>query len=169
MSIRHPTCAILVALISWSTSAFSEQAPARPASAGASLAEHFDTAKSVTVSGIVHGIAWETKSPYVFIAIAVDNKETGTREVRWALRGDTREALQRAGWTFHPKGTDATVQLGFRVRATAYPARSNIDLDAAIPGAPPMMLQAAKAGGLMHGIEITRVKDGQTFYFGPRK
>jgi hypothetical protein len=169
MSIRQPVWATLVALISWSTWAYSEQAAARPTSAGASLVEHFDTTKPVTVSGIVHGIAWETRSPYVFIAIAVDNKETGTREVRWALRGDTREALQRAGWLINPKGSDSTVQPGSRVSATAYPARPKIDLDAAIPGAPPMMLQAAKAGGLMHGIEITRVNDGKTFYFGPRK
>jgi hypothetical protein len=169
MSIRHPMCATLVALISWSTWAFSEQAPARPASAGASLAELFDTTKPITVSGIVHGIAWETKSPYVFIAIAVDNKETGTREVRWALRGDTREGLQRAGWIINPKGSDSTIQPGSRISATAYPARPNINLDDAIPGAPPMMLQAAKAGGLMHGIEITRLKDGKKFYFGPAK
>jgi hypothetical protein len=32
-----------------------------------------------------------------------------------------------------------------------------------------MMMQAAKPGGLVHGIEIRRLEDGKKFYFGPRK
>ena len=169
MRMRQLVCATLVVLTVSSTWAASEQASAGAAAAGASLAEHFDTTTPVTVSGIVHGISWETKSPYVLIAIAVDNKETGARDVRWVLRGDTREALQRAGWIVNPYGRDATLEPGLMVSATVYPARPNIDLSAAIPGAPSVMVQAASAGQLMHGIEITRVSDGKMFYFGPRK
>jgi Family of unknown function (DUF6152) len=169
MTRRYPLCTTLTALVSWSAWAYSEQTTPRPASAAsASLAEHFDTTKPITVSGVVHGLAWETKSPYVFIAIGVDDKGTGMREVRWALKGDTREALERAGWKFSPT-PDGTLQLGEAVSATGYPAKPNIDLAAAIPGAPPEMMQVAKAGGLVHGLQVTRLKDDKTFYFGPRK
>ena len=169
MTLRHPFGTILMALISWSTWAYAEQTVPQPVSAGSgSLAEHFDTTKTITISGIVHGLAWQTKSPYVFIALGVDDRGTGMREVRWALKGDTREALERIGWTFSPTPA-GTLQLGDAVSATGYPAQPNIDLAAAIPGAPPEMMQVAKAGGLVHGIEITRLKDGKKLYFGPRK
>ena len=88
----------------------------------------------------MHGLAWQTKSPYVFIAIGVDEKGTGMREVRWALKGDPREALERAGWTFSPTPA-GTLQLGETVSATGYAAKPNINLAAAIPGAPPEMMR----------------------------
>lgn len=88
MTLRHPFGTILMALISWSTWAYAEQTVPQPVSAGSgSLAEHFDTTKTITISGIVHGLAWQTKSPYVFIALGVDDRGTGMREVRWALKG----------------------------------------------------------------------------------
>jgi hypothetical protein len=118
----------------------------------------------------VHGLAWQTKSPYVFIAVGVDDTGTGMRHVRWALKGDTWEALQRAGWVLNPAAPDdSTLQPGSEISATGYPAKPDIDLAAAIPGAPPEMMQAARAGGLVHGLEITRLKDGKKLYFGPRK
>jgi len=169
MAVRHPLCATLIALMSWSAWPCAEQTASRPVSAASgSLAEHFDTTKPITVTGVVHGLAWQTKSPYVFIAIGVDDKGTGMREVRWALKGDTREALERAGWIFSPTPA-GTLQLGETVSATGYAAKPNIDLAAAIPGAPPEMLQPARAGGLVHGIEITRLRDGKKLYFGPRR
>jgi hypothetical protein len=169
--MRQLLCATLVALIFLSAWPYAEQTAPRPASAASvSSAEHFDTTKPITVAGIVHGVAWQTKSPYVFIAIAVDDKATGTRMVRWALKGDTRAALERAGWVINPAAPDdSTLQPGSEISATGYAAKPNIDLAAVIPGAPPMMMQAAKRGGLVQGIEITRLKDGKKLYFGPRK
>jgi hypothetical protein len=70
--MRRLLCTVFVALLSWPVSGHSEhKAAALPSASKASIAEYFATTKPITVSGIVHSLAWQTKSPYAFIAIVV--------------------------------------------------------------------------------------------------
>jgi hypothetical protein len=60
--MRRLLCTVFVALLSWPVSGHSEhKAAALPSASKASIAEYFATTKPITVSGIVHSLAWQTK------------------------------------------------------------------------------------------------------------
>jgi hypothetical protein len=65
-----------------------------------------------------------------------------------------------------PRGPTGTLRPGVSVSARAYPARPGANVLESIPGAGPEMVALAKAGGLMHGLDIT-LADGKKLYFGP--
>ena len=79
------------------------------------------------------------------------------------VEGDTREALEQAGWKF---GSGGTVEPGIKVSARVYPARPNTRVLETLVGASPEMLELAKASQVVHGLEI-RLADGKKLYFGP--
>jgi hypothetical protein len=134
---------------------------ARPATgSGSVLAKYFDTTKPIAISGVVDSI--EYGPPTVFIAIA-ENDKTNIQKVKWVVRGDTREALEQKGWRF---GRQGMIHPGFEVSVRVYPAKPNSNALESVGRIPPNMLEAAKAGGLVHGVEFT-FSDGKKLYFGP--
>jgi hypothetical protein len=136
---------------------------AQPATgSGSAVAKYFDTTKPTTISGVVDSI--EFGPPTVFIAIA-ENDKKNIQTVKWVVRGDAPEALERKGWKF---GREGMIHPGFEVKVRVYPAKANANALESVGRIPPNMLEAAKAGGLVHGLEFT-FSDGKKLYFGPSR
>jgi hypothetical protein len=57
---------------------------------------------------------------------------------------------------------------GFEVSVQVYSAKPNSKALESVGRIPPNMLEAAKDGGLVHGLEFT-FSDGKKLYFGPRQ
>lgn len=134
---------------------------AKPAAAS-EVAKYFDVARPSTITGMVGGISHTSKSPYVMLMLAVEDGN-GDRRMKWVVKGDTKSALEHAGWTFGPNGT---LKLGDTISIKAFPLKPGANATEAIRGAGPEMMTLAKAGGLMHGLEVL-LPGGKKLYFGP--
>jgi hypothetical protein len=130
--------------------------------AASEVAKYFDVAKPSTISGMVGGISHTTKCPYVLLMLAVEDGNGG-RRMKWVVKGDTKSALERAGWSFGPNGTLAP---GVTISIKAFPLKAGANAAEAIRGAGPEMMGLARTGGLMHGVEVI-LPSGKKLYFGP--
>jgi hypothetical protein len=165
MNWRSLSITLALAIGAWSIgvqglSALAAQA-AQPAAAS-EVTKYFEVGKPSTISGMVGGISHTTKSPYVMLALAV-KEDDGNRKMKWVVKGDTRSALEKAGWSFGPNGTLA---LGTTVSIKAFPLKEGANALEVIRGAGPEMMSVAKAGSVWHGVEVI-LPNGKKMYFGP--
>jgi hypothetical protein len=126
------------------------------------VTKYFDVAKPSTIRGMVGGISHTSKCPYVMLMLATEDDQ-GNRQMKWVVKGDTKSALEKAGWAFGPNGT---LTLGVTISIKAFPLKADANAVEAIRGAGPEMMAVAKTGGLMHGVEVT-LPGGKKLYFGP--
>ena len=128
--------------------------------AQSAVAAQFDTTRTVTIAGTVNEVMFPAGRSY----LAIETKSAAGATEKVVVQGNGLGVLKKAGWS--PKGT---VPLGAAVSVTAYRPRPGADLTAALPpGSPEVVLEAAMAGRLLSGIEVT-LPDGRKLPFGPAK
>jgi hypothetical protein len=130
--------------------------------AASDVTKYFDVTKPSTIRGMVGGISHTSKFPYVLLMLATED-DAGNRRMKWVVKGDTKSALEKAGWKFGPKGT---IDLGVTISIKAFPLKPGVNALEAIRGAGPELMAVAKTGGLVHGVEVI-LADGKKLYFGP--
>jgi hypothetical protein len=65
------------------------------ASAHHSFGAEYDSAKPITLSGVVTKIDWSNPHVYIYLAVKGDDGQV----VNWALEGHPPNTLRRTGWT----------------------------------------------------------------------
>jgi len=65
-----------------------------PMEAHHSFAAEYDTAKPITLSGVVTRIDWSNPHVYIYLAVKGDDGQV----VNWALEGHPPNTLRRTGW-----------------------------------------------------------------------
>jgi hypothetical protein len=121
----------------------------------------FDATRAITINGAFGGLVMPS-GPNTFLIIQVT--DAGGKTEKWILQGNPLARLIRDGWK--PK---AVAPLGSPVSATAYRGKAGANLTLVLPhGSPEEDLALAKAGRLVHGIDVT-FADGKPLPFGPGK
>jgi len=123
------------------------------------VAENFDTTKTVTLKGTVTGVL---VPPGVPVCILIDvNAPTGKPQ-HWVVEGDTLGRLRQAGWAFF--SSPGTVKLGDTITVSTFLAKAGskaADLLVTSLQLPDKLKPARVA----HGIEVT-LPNGKKLPFG---
>jgi hypothetical protein len=125
-----------------------------------SLTENYDTTKPITLKGAVARLGGSPGSAHAYLLLEV--KASGDKTELWVVEGNSQEALAKAGWRIGPGGS---LLPGDQVTVTVFHARANAKVAETVPASMPAAVEAAKAGRLVHGTEVTKA-DGQKLVFG---
>jgi hypothetical protein len=131
----------------------------RPPSAQGSVADHFDTTKPIALKGKHAGLFAVPDRPAYLL---IDVQDGSGKIERWAVQGSSMSVLLKAGWNL---GRGGPVKLGDSITVMAFRAKPAANLTETVPTFPPDLLEAAKAGRLVHGTEII-LPDGKKLPFG---
>jgi uncharacterized protein DUF6152 len=126
-----------------------------PLSAHHAVAEYYDTSSAITLRGMVAKLVFA--APHCYLSLAV--RDSSGSVVTWVVEGDSAQQVTAAGLTRR------AVAPGAVLTVTAFAATEGKDLAEAIPSASQDVLDAAKAGRLVHGIEVV-LADGRKISFG---
>ena len=96
-------------------------------------------------------------APHSYLSLAV--RDSSGSVVTWVVEGDAAQQVTAAGLTRR------AVAPGAVLTVTAFAAKQGKDLAEAIPSASQDVLDAAKAGRLVHGIEVV-LPDGSKISIG---
>jgi hypothetical protein len=129
-----------------------------PLSAHHAVAEYYDTSGAITLRGMMSKLVFA--APHSYLSLAV--QDSAGSVVTWVVEGDTAQQVTAAGLT------KRAVAPGAILTVTAFAAKKGKDLAEAIPSASQDVLDAAKAGRLVHGIEVV-LPDGRKISFGEGK
>lgn len=121
------------------------------------VSKYFDTSQTITLKGRVAGVVLQYSEP-TYLMLDVDLADGKTE--RWGVEGWSASEL---GWA--PK--TAPVNPGDAVTVIAYRARAGSNVAATLPPDHARLAEAAKAGRLAHGTEMT-LPDGRKLAFGER-
>jgi hypothetical protein len=108
------------------------------------------------LKGLVSGVSVIASEPHSYITVRTVDQD------HWAIQGDSREVLVKAGWTF-----SGMIKLGHVIEVVAYRQRPTILLTG-LPICAPWVREVVKAGCLALGIEIT-LADGRRLPYGRRQ
>ncbi len=126
------------------------------AAAHHSIADNYDSKKSIRLSGRVNKIYFAAPHIFFFIDVADSN---GTRE-EWAVEGNSPTALSRIAFTMR------TLSPGDRIMVVAFPPKTGARIEGTLPTAiADELRQRLKASRLVHGVELT-MANGKTVAVG---
>jgi len=92
-------------------------AASAPMEAHHSFAAEYDTAKPITLAGVVTKIDWSNPHVYIYLAVKGDDGQV----VNWALEGHPPNTLRRTGWHQGSlKENDAITVTGWRSKDGSY-------------------------------------------------
>jgi hypothetical protein len=120
-------------------------------SAHHAISEYYETSSATTLRGMVAKVVFA--APHSYLSLAV--RDSSGAVVTWVVEGDAAQKVTAAGLTRRAvaPGTVLTVR--------AFAAKQGKDLAEAIPSASQDVLDAAKAGRLVHGIEVVLPDGGK--------
>ena len=130
---------------------------AEPSSAHHPTAPNYDTSNVVTLKGVAAKIVFGTPHTYLWL----DVQDAGNQVTHWVVELDAQAKVGAAGFTRRAAAP------GMSMTITTYRAKPDADLVVAIPSAPAEAQEAAKAGRLVHGIEL-QLPDGHTIVLGDK-
>jgi hypothetical protein len=135
---------------------------AGPLRAQHSIAQDYDTAKPLTLKGILIGMANLPAPNPTYLLVEV--RDASGHEEQWAVEGHATATLRQAGWS------SDTLKGGESISVVVYRARPGAHVAETVPAPRPgraleRVLELAKAGRLAHGTEIT-LPDGHKLMFG---
>jgi hypothetical protein len=81
-----------------------------------SFAAEYDSAKPVTVKGVITKVAWVNPHSYLYVSV----KDASGNTAVWAFETSSPNALERRGWTRHAvkEGDQVTIE-GYRSKDNA--------------------------------------------------
>ena len=127
---------------------------------GRRVATDYDISKAFTLRGKMLRLQYPGGSPHAYLLVEVDDAD-GLQ--RWAVEGNSPKALADAGWSIRPGS--GPVKPGDVVAITAFPLRPTADQIAIVSPNVPEVLELAKEGRLVHGVDIT-LSDDRKLAFG---
>jgi hypothetical protein len=128
------------------------------------LAQQYDTTKTVTLTGIVYQMWFQPDTPF---CIVLETKDADEKSQKWLVAGDSATTLQAEGWRFGPPGI-GTLMFNQKITVTAYLPKKNSKAADDLASASPQLADALKNAKLVHGIEIT-LSSGKKMPFGAAK
>jgi hypothetical protein len=128
-----------------------------PSSAHHPTAANYDTSNVVTLRGVAAKIVFGAPHTYLWL----DVQDVGSQATHWVVELDATAKVGAAGFTRRAAAP------GMSMTITTYGAKPDANLVAAIPSASAEVHEAAKAGRLVHGIEL-QLPDGHTIVVGDK-
>jgi hypothetical protein len=139
----------LVSLVSWCFSnALFAQHPV-----GAS----YDTSSPITLRGVAAKVIFASPHCYLWL----DVRDSAGDVAHWVVELDDQKTVGAAGLTRR------TIAPGMTLAVTTFAAKPGTNLVDAIPSAPSEVHAAARAGHLVHGVEL-QLPDGATITVGDK-
>ena len=142
-----------------------------PILAQGTLAQNYDTSKSLSFAGTVDAVIIPPGELPVCFLMTVQN--SGKPE-QWVVAGDALPVLRQAGWRFGPAGqvkpgVSASVSVFLPNPGSNAAQTLGAKLRESLPtGLSPVTEATLKAGRLAQGVDV-KLADGKTLPFGPPK
>jgi hypothetical protein len=132
-----------------------------PVFAQDSVADKYDTKKTVTLTGTVNRMWFAPNIPF---CIVLHIKENDGKIQKWVVAGDSASALKSAGWAFGPPPM-GTLNFNDKITVTAYLPKKGSKAAEELAASSPELAEVLKDARLAHGVEIS-LANGKKLPFG---